>query len=29
MDKNEIIPTPEGRKQLADELAWREGEGGA
>ena len=29
MDKNEIILTPEGRKQLADELAWREGEGGA
>ena len=29
MDKNEIILTPEGRKQLAEELAWREGEGGA
>ena len=29
MDKNEIILAPEGRKQLADELAWREGEGGA
>ena len=29
MDKNEIILTPEGRKQLADELAWREGVGGA
>ena len=29
MDNNEIILTPDGRQKLADELAWREGEGNA